>query len=144
MIKFLKTEDVLSLRSIVLREGKRSPEECVFENDDALDSFHLGYLLDDKIICVASFHLQSREGFAGNAFQLRGMATAEEHRGKGYGNLLVNFAITYLRGQKVNYVWCNAREKAFRFYQSLGFEFISDEFDIPGIGPHKTMYCNSQ
>lgn len=144
MIKFLKKEEVLTLRSIVLREGKRLPEECVFENDDAADSFHLGYILNDEIICVASFLHQSRVGFEGEAFQLRGMATAEAYRGKGYGNLLVNFAITYLRGQKVNYVWCNARQKAFRFYQSLGFEFISEEFDIPGIGPHKTMYCKIQ
>lgn len=144
MIKFINKEDVLSLRSIVLRESKRKPEDCVFENDDAADSFHLGYLINDEVICVASFHHQSRAGFEGIAYQLRGMATAEAFRNNGYGNLLVNFSITYLRGQKVNYVWCNAREKAFKFYQSLGFEFISEEFDIPGIGPHKTMYCKIQ
>ena len=78
--------------------------------------------------------------FEGEAFQLRGMATAHSFQGKGIGNKLVNFAIVYLRGQHINYVWCNARQKAFKFYTSLGFEFISDFFDIPNIGPHKQMY----
>jgi ribosomal protein S18 acetylase RimI-like enzyme len=68
------------------------------------------------------------------------MATAHSFQGKGIGNKLVNFAIVYLRGQHINYVWCNARQKAFKFYTSLGFEFISDFFDIPNIGPHKQMY----
>jgi ribosomal protein S18 acetylase RimI-like enzyme len=72
------------------------------------------------------------------------MATAHAEQGKGYGNKLVNFAIVYLRGKGVNYIWCNARQKAFNFYQSLGFEFISETFDIPGIGPHKVMYLKIQ
>lgn len=144
MIKFLQTTEVLPLRNSILREGKLKNEECFFLHDDAEDSFHLGYVLNEEVICVASFHHQAREGYAGDAFQLRGMATAAAHQGKGYGNRLVNFAIVYLRGKGVNYIWCNARQKAFRFYQSLGFEFISDTFDIPGIGPHKTMYLKIQ
>jgi ribosomal protein S18 acetylase RimI-like enzyme len=144
MIKFLQTEEVLPLRNTILREGKLKNEECIFLNDDAEDTFHLGDIIDDTPICVASFHHQKREGFEGDAYQLRGMATAHEYQGKGYGNKLVNFAIVYLRGKGVNYIWCNARQKAFKFYQSLGFEFISEEFDIPGIGPHKVMYLKIQ
>ncbi len=34
------------------------------------------------------------------AYQLRGMATLAEYRGKGIGNQLVNFAIVYMRGRK--------------------------------------------
>lgn len=72
------------------------------------------------------------------------MATSAAHRGTGMGNKLVNFGIVYLRGQKVNYIWCNARKKAFKFYLGLGFEFVSDEFEIAGIGPHKVMYLKIQ
>jgi ribosomal protein S18 acetylase RimI-like enzyme len=72
------------------------------------------------------------------------MATYESHRGKGIGNQLVNFAIVYMRGQKVNHVWCNARKKAVRFYQNLGFEIISAEFEVPGIGPHHVLYLKIQ
>ncbi len=64
----------------------------------------------------------------------------EQFRGNGFGNQLVNFAIVYLRGRKANYVWCNARKKALQFYSNVGFEIISDEFEVLGIGPHYVMY----
>ncbi len=144
MIEFLKTEDVLPLRNTILREGKLKLEECIFQNDDEPDTFHLGFMINNEAICVASFHHQKHADYDGEAYQLRGMATALEYQGKGIGNKLVNFAIVYLRGKGVNYIWCNARMKAFKFYQSLGFEFISEEFDIPGIGPHKVMYLKIQ
>ncbi|MBU0695549.1 MAG: GNAT family N-acetyltransferase [Bacteroidetes bacterium] len=144
MIKFLNTEEVLPLRNTILRDGNLKNEECVFLNDDADDTFHLGDIIDEQPICVVSFHHQKHPDFEGDAFQLRGMATALAYQGKGHGNKLVNFAIVYLRGKRVNYIWCNAREKAFRFYQALGFEFVSETFDIPGIGPHKVMYLKIQ
>lgn len=144
MIKFLTTEEVLPLRNLVLREGKLKNEECVFLNDDAAETFHLGYIINDEIVCIASFHHEARTGFTGNAYQLRGMATHPNFQEKGLGNQLLNFAIVYLRGKQVNYLWCNARQIAFKFYQSLGFEFISEAFDIPGIGLHKVMYLKIQ
>ena len=144
MIKFITAGDVLPIRNEVLREGRLTLNECRFENDDAEGSFHLGYYVNDELACIASFHPKGHEGFAGKAYQLRGMATTEKYRSKGYGNLLVNFAITYMRGQKLNYVWCNARKKAAAFYLSLGFEIISAEFEVSGIGPHYVMYVKIQ
>ena len=136
MIKFISTEDTLTLRSPVLREGL-DPELCRFEGDDDELSFHLGYFKDEILVCIASFHQQGREGFNGTGYQLRGMATL-------HANQSMGISIIYLRGQKANYLWCNARKLAFRFYTGLGFEFISEEFDIPGIGPHKAMYLKIQ
>ncbi|TWR29289.1 GNAT family N-acetyltransferase [Mucilaginibacter pallidiroseus] len=144
MIKFITADDVLPIRNEVLREGRLSLDECRFENDDAEGTFHLGYYVGEELACIASFHPQGYKDFNGKAYQLRGMATIDKYRGKGYGNMLVNFAITYLRGQKVNYVWCNARKAAAKFYLSLGFEIISPEFDIAGIGPHYVMYVKIQ
>jgi GNAT superfamily N-acetyltransferase len=140
MIEFLKTADVLSLRNEVLRDGKLNLNECIFENDDDSNTFHLGYFEADELVCVASFHPQKHPNFTGEAYQLRGMGTVASHQGKGFGNRLVNFAIVYLRGKNINYLWCNARQKAFKFYSSLGFEFISDFFEVPNIGLHKAMY----
>ncbi len=144
MIKFLETSDVLQLRSDILRDGKLAPASCVVENDDAKTTFHLGSLFKEKIVSVATFHLESHPDFAGAGFRLRGMATSFDYQGQGFGNKLLNFAIVYLRGQKANYIWCNAREKAFKFYLSLGFEFVSDSFEIPGIGLHRVMYLKIQ
>jgi predicted GNAT family N-acyltransferase len=144
MIRFIQTDDVLALRNEVLREGRLTLDECRFQNDDAEGTFHLGYYDNDQLVCIASFHPQNYKEYTGRAYQLRGMATSESHRGKGIGNQLVNFAIVYTRGQKVNYVWCNARKKAVRFYQNLGFEIISAEFEVPGIGPHHVLYLKIQ
>ncbi|MBD1392477.1 GNAT family N-acetyltransferase [Mucilaginibacter glaciei] len=144
MIKFITADDVLPIRNEVLREGRLTHDECRFPNDDNPQSFHLGYFANGELACIASFHPQTHGDFKGKAYQLRGMATTEQFRGKGYGNLLVNFAITYMRGQKVNYIWCNARKKAAAFYLSLGFEIISPEFEVPGIGSHYVMYVKIQ
>ncbi len=139
MIKFITTDNTLDLRSSELRGGL-DREFCRFEGDDDAGSFHVGYFIAEKPVCVATFHQEQREGFAGKGFQLRGMVTHPHFQGKGIGNQLLNFSIVYLRGQKANYIWCNARKIAYKFYLGIGFEFISDEFELPGIGAHRAMY----
>ena len=96
--------------------------------------------MDEILTSIVSFHPEKYGEYKGEGFQLRGMATLEQLRGKGLGNQLVNFAIVYLKGKKANYIWCNARKKALNFYLNLGFEIISDQFEVPGIGPHHVMY----
>jgi len=144
MIKFIKPDEVLSIRNEVLREGKLSLDECRWPGDEAEGTFHLGYFSGDELLSIASFQVQPYGEFTGIGYQLRGMATIESYRGQGLGNQLLNFGLTYLRGQKANYVWCNARKKALKFYKSMGFEVISDEFEQPGIGPHYVMYLKIQ
>jgi ribosomal protein S18 acetylase RimI-like enzyme len=144
MIKFIQFEDVAPIRNTVLRDGKMPTGQPRFPSDDLSGIFHLGYYVGDELACVASFHPESYGEFNGTGYQLRGMATLEAYRGKGHGNQLLNFAIVYLRGQKANYVWCNARKIALRFYESIGFEIISDEFEVPGIGPHRVLYLKIQ
>lgn len=144
MVKFITADDVLPIRNEILREGKLELDQCRFAGDDDPASFHLGYFVNEELVCVASFHPQGYGAFAGKGYQLRGMATLGSQQGKGVGTQLVNFAIVYLRGQKVNYVWCNARKIAVSFYANVGFEVVSKEFDIPGIGPHYAMYLKIQ
>lgn len=139
MIKFINLEETLALRSLILRDGL-DPDLCRFEGDDEESSFHLGYYKDEQLICIATFHKQNKEGFVGAGFQLRGMVTLPNFQGLGIGNQLLNFAIVYLRGRKANYLWCNARKIAYRFYQGIGFEFISEEFEVENIGLHRAMY----
>lgn len=144
MIKFIEVEELLAVRNEVLREGKLQPHECIFPTDKIDGAFHLGWYVDDELACIASFHPQSYGDFSGTGYQLRGMATIEKYRGKRLGNQLLNFAIVYLRGQKADYLWCNARKKALAFYHNIGFEVISPEFDVPGIGPHHVMYLRTR
>lgn len=145
MIRFIPVEeDVLAIRNGVLREGKLTLDECRFATDKLDGAFHLGYFENGELACIASFHPQKYGEYNGTGYQLRGMATLEKYRGKGIGNQLLNFAIVYLRGQKANYIWCNARKNAIRFYRNIGFEVISDEFELPVIGPHYVLYLKIQ
>lgn len=144
MIRFIKVDDLLGIRNVVLREGKLSLNECRFPADDLPGAFHLGYYEGEELACIASFHPQGHGEFKGIGYQLRGMATIEKHRGKGMGNKLLNFGIVYLKGQKINYLWCNARETAMRFYLDMGFETISAKFEVQGIGPHYVLYVKLQ
>jgi ribosomal protein S18 acetylase RimI-like enzyme len=144
MIRFISTEDTLAIRNKMLREGKLPLDKCRFAVDDEEGAFHLGYYEAEQLVCIATFHPQNKERFAGKGYQLRGMATLPEFQGKGIGNRILNFAIVYLRGREVNYLWCNARKAALKFYMSIGFEIVSDEFEIPGVGPHREMYLKIQ
>ena len=140
MIEFITADQTLSLRNIILRNGLLAPDQCRFSEDAIEGAFHLGYMADNRLVCVCSFAPNELEPFGAGGFQLRGMATANDYRNRGIGNLIVNFGVLYLKGRKGRYVWCNARRAAYSFYSGLGFEFISDEFEIQGIGPHKKMY----
>ena len=140
MTRFITIDELLPLRNELLREGKLTNEQCRFTTDGLPGAFHLGYFIDEQLVCIASFHPQVHSNFDGVGYQLRGMATVEKFRGRGIGNQVLNFGIVYLRGQKVNYLWCNARKKALPFYLNMGFEIISDEFELPRIGPHYVLY----
>ncbi|RCH54328.1 GNAT family N-acetyltransferase [Mucilaginibacter hurinus] len=140
MIKFINVEELLSIRNDILREGKLLPEDCAFDTDKINGAFHLGYYSGDELACIGSFHPQDCGDFSGKGYQLRGMATIARQQGKGHGNQLLNFAIVYLRGKKISYLWCNARKSALPFYLKMGFKIISEEFEVHGIGPHYVMY----
>ena len=100
MIRFIQADDVLAIRNEVLREGQLTLDECRFPNDDAEGTFHLGYFDNEQLACIASFHPVAYKDFPGKAYQLRGMATLESHRGKGFGNQLVNFRWNYYVGAR--------------------------------------------
>ncbi|MCC5925788.1 MAG: GNAT family N-acetyltransferase [Bacteroidetes bacterium] len=75
-----------------------------------------------------------------NAWQLRGMATATEVQGRGLGTILIQYALNDASSIGYSsYFWCNARLKAVPFYEKNGWKCISEEFDVPGIGPHFRM-----
>ncbi len=45
----------------------------------------------------------------------------------------------FARKKGAQILWCNARVSAAEFYRKLGYEIVSDEFEIPHIGPHYLM-----
>jgi ribosomal protein S18 acetylase RimI-like enzyme len=73
------------------------------------------------------------------AWRVRGMATDPEHRGQGAGAQILDRLVEHAIQQGATRVWCNARTPALRLYERAGFERESEEFEIPGIGPHFVM-----
>lgn len=138
MIKRISQEETFPLRSAVLRNNK-SFEHCVLPTDGAEGIFHLGYFVDDQLVCIGTFFPEDYPENGSGGFRLRGMATHPDFAGKGFGATLINFAIDELTSGQASYIWCNARLAAVGFYKKLNFEVISDEFDVPGIGPHFDM-----
>jgi predicted GNAT family N-acyltransferase len=45
-----------------------------------------------------------------------------------------------LRMRNVELLWCNARVKARKFYDRMGFSTTGAVFDVAGIGPHFLMH----
>ena len=72
-------------------------------------------------------------------WRVRGMATLPEWRGRGAGSAILAALVDHARSQGATRVWCNARTPALSLYARAGFEAESDEFEIPGIGPHFVM-----
>ena len=141
MIRFIKVEDTLPLRSAVLQKGK-ALELCINPEDLKLDSFHLG-LYDDKNIlqCILTVHKTNHPKLPHEGYRLRGMATHPDARRKGYAKELLGAAIEHIKTQlHGDYLWCIAREIAYPFYLEMGFEFFSDEFEYKDAGKHKEMY----
>jgi GNAT superfamily N-acetyltransferase len=74
------------------------------------------------------------------AWRLRGMATAEGHRGEGIGARVIDAVLDHVADAGGELVWCNARVPARRFYERAGFAVHGDEWVDPEIGPHVAMW----
>ena len=138
MIRFISSKETLDLRSKVLRNNLPTGA-CVFPTDDVEGAFHLGCLVNETLVSVASFFPNRYKEESANGYQLRGMATLKEEAGKGYGAKIIDFAQIHLMGTDAHYLWCNARSSAVEFYKKMGFKLVSEEFEIEGVGPHYEM-----
>jgi predicted GNAT family N-acyltransferase len=147
-------DEILPLRHAVLRPGKPL-ETAHFSYDDLDTTRHYG-LFDEAgqpLVCLTLLQQPLRTdslisgalpsvtpGIVVKAWQLRGMATADGQQGLGLGTRLMKFAIDDAVEQDFSRVfWCNARIKAVPFYQRNDWQIVSEEFDVPGIGPHYVM-----
>ena len=136
----MPAEHTRPLRHLVLRPGQ-PPESTIYPGDDDPDTVHFAAFEDGQLLGVASLYREPRAGANARApaWRLRGMATAPHARGRGVGHALLAACRTHVAGEGGGELWCNARTPAAGFYAAAGFELASDEFDVPGIGPHVVM-----
>jgi len=140
-IRVVSVEVVRPLRHDLLRAGKPF-NTTLFERDEEPQTVHFALYRDREVVSVATIFPApfSRKPEA-LAYQLRGMATKQKEQGKGFGRQILEAMIDYLREQTdATLLWCNARVQAVDFYQKFGFEFVGQEFEVEGIGPHRVGY----
>ena len=136
-LRAAKFEEILQLRYDVLRAGL-PPDAAIFEGDHQPTSRHYGAFANTRNVGCATLHLN--RWLDEPAWQLRGMATAADFRNNGLGREILTFIESdILASHPVHLLWCNARVPAARFYQRLGWQVVSDEFEIPTAGPHLRM-----
>jgi len=130
------------LRRAVLRPGW--PAGSPMHGDDNPDAVHLaakddaGQVIGAALVLPRSYPLRPS---IPRAWQLRGMATAVEHRGQGIGTHLVAAAIEQVRRRDGRLIWCDARTSAVSFYAQHGFTAEGEQFRQAETGiPHYRMW----
>lgn len=132
------------LRQEVLRPHQRVAEMAQ-PGDDAPTSAHFAaYAIRgpsevDAIVGVASVQREDEPDAGMARWRLRGMATAAAARRTGVGAALLTRVVEHVERSGGGGLWANARLGALEFYVASGFEVVSEEFDIAGIGPHRRV-----
>ncbi len=138
-IREIKSKDTIPIRSEILRPGQNL-DTCIYPHDDDCTSFHLAAFSSGEQTSIASFYLEIHPDLEGSIqYRFRGMATKVAYRNQGLAGALLTYAFEKIKALDCNVVWCNARVNAIQLYMKMGMEICSDEFDIPGIGPHFLM-----
>lgn len=79
------------------------------------DGIHFGLFANNQLTSIVSLFN------SGNVYQFRKFATIVESQGKGYGSLLLDHIINYVKSFGAGKLWCNARVSAIPFYNKFGF-----------------------
>ena len=121
-----------ALRQLVLRPHE-SLEELASHEPPGVHA--VGAFDGDELVGVGFVCPDGESG----EWRVRGMATVPELRGRGVGSAILAALLDHARAQGATRVWCNARTPALSLYSRAGFQVESEEFEIPGIGPHFVM-----
>lgn len=134
-------EEILPLRYGVLCTG-RPWMEARFTGDDDENTHHFGAFSatprgSANLGCV-TYMLNSHDDEP--AWQLRGMAIRPDLARTGIGKGLVLAAQAQLLAMRpCRLFWCRARVPAIPFYEKLGWQVVTDVYNIEHYGPHRNM-----
>lgn len=102
------------------------PFEAIKLDDDP-KGLHFGLYTEHQLIAVVSlFNIDS-------IYQFRKFATKTTEQGKGYGTILLNHIINYVRERGGQKLWCNARLSASGFYNKFGLVQTDQPYTSNGI-----------
>ena len=141
----IRVELVDPARTTELRRAVLRPQWDVgtpMPGDDLPDALHVAALDGATVLgaCVlrpADYPHRDEP----DAWQLRGMATAEGRRSSGIGALVVTGAVAAVTERGARLLWCKARVVAVAFYERHGFTVDTDTYVEPETGlPHRDMF----
>ena len=126
--------DIFSLRSEVFIVE----QECAYQDVDGKDekADHVLLHVNDELVGYARVFPKNtyfKEASFGRA------VVRKNHRGEGYGHLLVDKAIEHLKQNKQSLIKISAQSYLKEFYASHGFVVKGDEYMEDGI-PHTAMF----
>jgi len=133
-IRPVPVEQTRPLRLAILRPHETLDEIARSEPDRA---YAVGAYEDDRMIAVGLIGPDRRR--SDGAWRVRGMAVTAPFRGRGVGTAILAALVEHARAMGARSVWCNARTPARSLYERAGFRAVSDEFELPEIGPHFVM-----
>jgi GNAT superfamily N-acetyltransferase len=133
----LRVADTHPLRRSILRNDTPS-HDVVFDGDDLPGTLHLGASVDGEIVAISTWVRRPWSAQRDRpAVQLRGMATAPDHRGTGVSAALLEAGIDRCRSDGVEVVWARARVAALGFYRRAGFVTVGEPYlDATTALPH--------
>ena len=128
--------DIFSLRSEVFIVE----QECAYQDVDGKDkqADHIMLHVDNELVGytrVFSENTYFKEASFGRA------VVKKNHRGEGYGHLLVDKSLEHLKSKKQSPIKISAQSYLKEFYASHGFIAKGDEYMEDGI-PHTAMYLD--
>ena len=148
MITDIGALETLDLRQRVLRPFA-TREECIYACDQLPETRHRGIrdtTTSDSILAILTMTPEAPPFASSHSgLRIRGVAVDPDHKGKGYGSLLLDDLIQYVQQHQL-LLWCNARLTAKPFYEKHGFTSYGDVFLYPSeprIGDHIVMYRDS-
>lgn len=140
LVRRVPAADTVALRSEVLRPGLPA-DVVVKETDEDPDTwFFAAVAPGGRVLATVNVRPAAPpwDVHAAGYWQLRGMATAVDARGKGHARAVVDAALEQVDRERVR-VWCNARTSVLDFYRRFGFEGVGEVWHDPVSGPHRCL-----
>ena len=128
--------DIFSLRSEVFIVE----QECAYQDVDGKDkqADHVMLHVDNELVGYTRVFVENtyfKEASFGRA------VVKKNHRGEGYGHLLVDKSLEHLKSKKQSPIKISAQSYLKEFYASHGFVAKGHEYMEDGI-PHTAMYLD--
>lgn len=125
-------------KSVILRDKiLRKPLGLVFTEEFLADDkfqFHIGAFINNEIIGILILKPLNK-----NVMKMRQVAVSENFQKQGIGKKMVKFAEKFASDKGYKSFELNARNEAIKFYRSMNYKTIGNEFLEVGIKHQKMI-----